>query len=139
MRVCLCPVFIMLSCSTILRIWGSNPISNIRSASSRTRYLKKDSIEAIKSCQASLKKHPPKKNHSDRYCLTCNAQEKSVLFLTYQPVFLVLLQEDDIHDQDHAFVLLHSHRHIRHKDEREIDMKTFAIRQKSTLQTQIIK
>ena len=75
---------------------------------------------------------------TNRYCLTCNAQEKSVLFLTYQPVFLVLLQEDDILDQDHAFVLLHSHRHIRHKDEHEIDMKTFAIRQKSTLQTQII-
>ena len=68
-----------------------------------------------------------------RFCLTCNVQEKFFLFLTYQPVFLVLLQEDDIHDQDHAFVLLHSHLHTRRKDEHVIDMKTFAIRQKSRL------
>ena len=136
MRVCLCPVFIMLSCSTILRIWGSNPISNIRSASSRTRYLEKRfswSYIIIRYILSMIVKMI-----TNRYCLTCNAQEKSVLFLTYQPVFLVLLQEDDILDQDHAFVLLHSHRHIRHKDEHEIDMKTFAIRQKSILQTQII-
>ena len=37
--VCLFPVTGILSCSTILRIWGSKPMSNIRSASSRTRYL----------------------------------------------------------------------------------------------------
>ena len=135
MRVCLCPVFIMLSCSTILRIWGSKPISNIRSASSRTKNLKKDIVEAKKRRHASLKTMISHKFYMTtyRYCLTCNVQEKSVLFLTYQQVFLVLLQEDDIHDQDHAFVLLHSHHHTRRKDEHVIDMKTFAIRQKSRL------
>ena len=39
MSVCLVPVAGMLSFSTMRRIWGSNPISNIRSASSSTRNL----------------------------------------------------------------------------------------------------
>ena len=38
-RVCLSPVLGMLYLSMILRIWSSNPISSIRSASSKTRYL----------------------------------------------------------------------------------------------------
>jgi hypothetical protein len=41
MRVWREPVGGMLSCSTIRRIWGSKPISNIRSASSRIRNLTK--------------------------------------------------------------------------------------------------
>ena len=39
MRVCLLPAGGMLSCSTILLIWGSKPMSSILSASSRQRWL----------------------------------------------------------------------------------------------------
>ena len=46
----------MLSCSTILRIWGSKPMSSIRSASSRQRYLKsgKSDGDTFRSIQMSV-------------------------------------------------------------------------------------
>ena len=66
MRVCLLPGGGMLSCSTMRRIWGSNPMSSIRSASSRQRYRQNSSeiLPAVKK----LKLEMPKINRTS--CIT---------------------------------------------------------------------